>query len=691
MSLVLPQGEVITSPTYLSAGRKQRVFWLIMLALLAAGIVRSNWATRLDSFTLDEAYHIMAGVSYAKTGSYRINPEHPPLTKRWVGTVVLMNGYNLAPFRPLQDKVDERRFAEEGVYLKNDPDAIQQQARAAMFALNSLLLLGFTLLLRRVLGPVVALATLAYLVIDPTVAAHLPVVMTDLPVALLSGTSMLAAVVAFRSWRVADLALLSLCVGVTLASKHSAVLTVMAVALLGGVLALAGRGTLADRLRRLGLVALVLVGALVVLWGFYGFRYRDSVEVGEFFNRPLATKIDDIRSPLYKDVLHRLADWQLLPASYLWGLADTIRAGVEGRANSAFAFGKLYYSRAPFYYTPGIWAVKLPLGLLLLTLGGLGLWLLKRLPQAARLPLAALALLAGFFWLALAKGSTYGGVRHALSVLPLLAVLGGLVVAAAIDSQSRWLRGGVLVALAAALLLAGPVVRPWEYFNELVGGPATSYRYFNDEGVDLNQRSKELVEYYKTHIQPSGQVPFIWYGVPRSEKQRYQLHWVGEKPEQDSLLFQSEHLTGTVLTSTQALAPNLYQDDYLVFQKAKPVARMGNLLVFQGTFRLPNLRASWLGGQGYKALYIDAKPNPEKAIRYIAEAVRLNPKIFVIDLELGNLYAQRGDRQKALHAFGLAHRYCPDDDMKKLLAQHLVLLRKAETGKLPTLRNPAME
>ncbi len=131
---------------------KPAVFWLLTLALISGGIIRSNWATRLDSFTFDEAYHIMAGASYAKTGSFRINPEHPPLTKLWVGAVVLANGYKLAPFKPLADKRDERKFAEEDVYQKNDPIAVQQQARAAMFALNGLLLLLFTLMLRRTLG-----------------------------------------------------------------------------------------------------------------------------------------------------------------------------------------------------------------------------------------------------------------------------------------------------------------------------------------------------------------------------------------------------------------------------------------------------------------------------------------------------------------------------------------------------------
>lgn len=668
------------------------VFWIGAALLILGSIVRSNWATRLDSFTLDEAYHIMAGASYAGTGSFRINPEHPPLTKLWVGEVVLRNGYKLPPFKALNDKREERRFAEENVYLTNDPVAVQQQARWAMFALNGFLLLLFTVMARQTLGPVIALLTLAYLVIDPTVAAHLPVVMTDLPVALTSGAAMLAAIRAFRSWRPTDLLVTAACLGLALAAKHSAVITVIGVGLLGVVMTFVGRESLGRRAGRLGMVAGVLVGAVVVLWGFYGFRYRDSRAEGEFFNRPLATKIDDIQSSLSKTMLHGLADVPLLPASYLWGLADTFRAGVEGRPFPAFAFGQSYLKRAPFYYAPGIWGAKLPLGLLALSLAGLVLLGLGKLPATTRLPLAALGLLFGLFWLALATGSTYGGVRHALSLLPLLAVLGALAGWYAFQ-QGIWYQIPAVLAAGAALLTAIPVVRPWEYFNELAGGSAGSYHYFNDEGVDLTQRSGELTQYYNRHLKPTGEVPFIWYSMRRAEKQRYNMHWIGENPDQDSSRYQSVHVAGTFFLATADLSPNPYDVDnqMAVFRKARPVTRMGNLLVYRGRFYLPNIRAMWLGSKGYKALFLDKKPDTTSAIRFMAAAMKLYPKSAFMNWELGNLYASRDARAEAIHAFELSRTYCVDPALKPMLTAHIGKLRTADLHRLPPLRNPTTE
>src|SRR5215469_2337713 len=66
-----------------SNGKTPRIggalFSALLLLLIAASIVRSAIATRLDGFTIDEAYHIAAGVSYVRLGDFRINPEHP----RW--------------------------------------------------------------------------------------------------------------------------------------------------------------------------------------------------------------------------------------------------------------------------------------------------------------------------------------------------------------------------------------------------------------------------------------------------------------------------------------------------------------------------------------------------------------------------------------------------------------------------------
>jgi hypothetical protein len=45
------------------------------------------------------------------------------------------------------------------------------------------------------------------------------------------------------------------------------------------------------------------------------------------------------------------------------GFADTIRAGLEGRAFAITAFGRSYFKSGPIYFFPGVIALKLPISL----------------------------------------------------------------------------------------------------------------------------------------------------------------------------------------------------------------------------------------------------------------------------------------------------------------------------------------
>ena len=70
---------------------------------------------------------------------------------------------------------------------------------------------------------------------------------------------------------------------------------------------------------------------MLVLWASYLFRYSESPAGQESFNRPLVDKINDVASPTYHAMLATMATTHVVPRAYLWGFADTIRAGMEGR------------------------------------------------------------------------------------------------------------------------------------------------------------------------------------------------------------------------------------------------------------------------------------------------------------------------------------------------------------------------
>jgi len=663
--------------------------------LIAAAIVRSSIATSLDSFTFDEAYHIGAGATYIQTGDFRLNPEQPPLTKLWVGAYVTALGYQISPFRSYADKSDERNFVEEDAYFRNDLEVLQFRARTAMFALNALLMLFFAIAAWRAFGPIVSMAATAFLAIDPTVAAHMPVVMTDLPVALTSAAALLFAASAFRTWRAIDLVLTAFALGLALAAKQSGVITFIAVGVIGLAAALIfSREGLRIRLVRLGDVAAIMLGSLLFLWALYFFQFYETPGTAEeTFNRPLSEKIADVRSPIYRYALHTANRTRVLPRAYIWGMADTIRAGVDGRAIPILAFGQMYYSRAPFYFFPGAIAAKLPIGLLLLTLAGLLAFVLRRVPSDYYFPTICYGVFAVIILFFLARGSTYAGVRHALPLLPLCALFAGFAIYYLVSVRSRALLAAAGICTVAAGVSAVPVMRPWEYFNEFAGGPSGSHRYFSDEGTDLGLRLKEISYYYEQNLKPNGEIPYMIYFSSHEERKARGLDWVGKDPERDAQRMASETIEGTIIIGAEDLAPKLWWDIGQPLRDAEPVARLGNVFVFRGTFPRPKAaraRVFWFRAM-YTKLYVP-KPDVPAGIALLSQSAELDPTAFCVSLELGNQYLKLGRRDDALRAYELAYQHAPrSDGISELLGQQVERLKDPANEDLLPIRNPGVE
>ncbi len=664
----------------------RRVAFLVVLGVLVAvALVRSSRATRLDGFTIDEPLHVAAAVAGARHGDFRLNPEHPPLVKLWVGRALPDSVFALPPLRRMNDKPDERYYADEAVYGVNDPVRVQDRVRQAMLALNGLLLAAFGLAAATVCPPLASLAGVAILAADPTVAAHLPVAMTDLPVALLSATAVLLAWSGIRAGRLPGAVLAGLALGAALGTKHSAIVTGLAVALVGGFAA-AGPAPV-PRLRRLGLLALVGSLSFATLWGLYGFRYRESREEGDSFNRPLEEKISDVASPVLRGALRAAAQGRLLPRSYLWGLADVTRAGLEGRGFLFYAFGSSH-DGTPWWFPPAVVAVKLPLGFLALAVLGVVVAARRRPPGIAA-ALAVTGTLAALFLVALVRSNSgYAGVRHALPLFPFLALLGGAALGAATSSRVR--------AVAIVLLLAGLAEgsrpgRPWEFYNVLAGGPEGAYRFFNDEGVDLGQRSRELVRLYHERFEATGEVPYIEYRLSPSLARRERIRsrsFRNSVPEAGAV--PSETVSGTFLLPATALAPSPWYD-WASLRDAGPTERLGNLLLFRGTYRIPWLSARWAYARAMELLYGPSR-DPASAEPFLREAVRLHPQAYTASLELGNVLLERGEPEAARDAYRTAYDHAPPGSAAAaVLGERLEVLGRPGHGPLPPLRNPWLE
>ncbi len=670
---------------------------LALLALLAVG--RSALGTRLDSFTVDEPWHVVAGTAYVRGGERHLNPEHPPLVKLWVGAW-MPRSFKLGKEPALREKEQERQWVEDTMFFGNDPIKAQQRARTAMWALDGGLLLVLGLLLWRAAGIAWAVGTLAFLALEPTIGAHLPVVMTDGPLALTLAPSLVAAGILAAQWRWRWALAFGITTGLAFATKHSAL---AGVAGIGAVLVVAvmlgiRHGGVREMLRRAS--QLVLAGAIAVLllWASYGFRFHADAAGGDAFNRPIAEKIADVSKPALREALSFADRHQLLPRAYLWGLADTLRTGVDGR-NIALhlIWGKLYEGRNPWFTWPSIVAAKLPLALSALALLGLVLLWRAPLPASARWMLAMLAA-AGALHLAalMASPAPWGGIRHATPLLVAAAILGGGAVSEAWRRRSKTLLAVVasLFVVAFAMTIREP--RLWEYHNELAGGSTNGWRYFKNEGLDLGQRFHEIRAFHDREIVPSGLPMYSDYWMMETQVRAACLRYrrLVQSLDDDNV---AGIYDGSFVYPMDALVPvpQFEWDPREVFKDMRLAARFGNVGIWRGRLVRPKARAGSMNGQVMDYIYKENGQDWALVAKRLEEVLSVSPAMIGAAAELGNAYLRLGDGANAIRAYRrpLEQTQMPvDAGLARKFREQIVRVEAAPDPKqVPLLRNPWME
>ncbi len=671
--------------------------WLLIAVLIALAFGRSAAGTARDGLTIDEPYHYTAGLSYQRFGDYRLNPEHPPLAKRWVAWLA-PSRVVMPPLRVVHEKRDERRFVQTVAYLDNPPAETQANIRRAMYLLNLALLAALGLVVWRVAGVWWSAGLLAWLAVEPTVGAHLPLLMTDLPVALALGLTAACAAWLASSWRWPAWCAFAIAAGLALGAKHSALGGLVGVGAALLALALWTRGVAwRGRLQRVAAVCAAAVLSLGLLWAQYGFQYHASPDDGDPFNRPFADKIDDLASPTQRAVLTFADRVHLLPRPYVWGLADTLRAGVEGRGQRTHKlFGHKYKGAPPWFFWPGELLAKIPLPLLAgALLGLLALWRAPLTSNQRRL-LVTMGALGLAYWLSLLSSrGTYAGVRHALPLFLPLATLGGaLAWRASVALRHRQALKPLAFAPAAlALVMTVREPRLYEYFNELAGGSANAWRNFSDEGVDLGQRFPEIEAYANAHLPPGTPIYNAYMYMPELIRaRRLNLHRYVESVDDTNV---AGHYAGwfVIPLDTQIPAPEYDYDPKKFLAHMTLVDRIGTLGVWRGEVDEPRLRAMGLFPMLIEEIYEKPRPDWRLVAQRCGEIVARMPFHVGCAVEEGNALARLGDVAGARKAWAQARATMPADD--PTVVQLLALERASANGKLPThwrpVRDPWLE
>jgi hypothetical protein len=504
------------APLRLSLGRSLSTrLGLIVICLAMAATLLS--AERATSPTVDEPFHLVRGLAWWWADDTRLNYPHPPLGQLVAAAPVALwnervpiekiRGYERADLRSTT-----MRYLNNYELTRSHLTA----ARRTMIVLALLLAVYLYEWIRRRYGPRLALMTTLLYAASPVLMAHAGLMTTDFPVALATIVAILQLhdYLLRRSWwRLLGLAL---AVGALVTAKLSGILISLLLVPPAVVFAAAGRGRFAGlRPRRRALIlgrdmALAMMMALFTINAVYQFDHTgltvaEIVEYGP--SNKLTPKIGE------RGFVARVLPDRVpipLPFTYLYAI-DALRRHNE-RGHSSYLLGKEVRRGTPGYF-PLMLAIKLPTGVLILMLAGLGLALRRRL-RGLPLDVWLNAYFVSAYLILTLNFQINIGVRHAVLIVP------SLIMLAARAANALWSSGragqlvasGCIVSVILGALIAHP--RYIGDFNWLVGGRRGGHRV-SAVGEDWGQDLNELADWQKRENAPLSY--YHWFKVPRLE------------------------------------------------------------------------------------------------------------------------------------------------------------------------------
>ncbi len=501
-----------SSALWARADRSVWVDWLLvgMLLLVYVGLATSSMAVKGNAF--DEMSHLTAGVSYWRTGDYRLNSEQGAFPQRWAALPVHLGRFAFPSLDQQWWRIsNEWALGQQFFFeLGNDLQHMLFVSRLMIVLLGVVLGLIVYVWSRAVFGRVGGFVSLTLYCLSPTILAHTQLVTSDAAAALTMTAAIGAFCLATHRLSPGTAALACVATAALFLSKASAIVYMPMAVLLAAVRLVDGRPIVVGWgrprhgvVRRAtqawviaGVVALQGLVVWVSIWGAFGFRYEAMREPEPGRDRLFMSweELLSDRRPTTR-MIGAVRAARLLPEAYMWGLAFHSRTTEHNRVG--FLNGE-YSTEGWWTFFPYCLMVKTPLPLfILLGLGAAGtvvLWLRRAhgLPswtavRQGSYATAPLWILLAVYWVAVLGTKLNIGHRHLLITYPAMFILAGSA-AAWLKISPRW---AVLLVGAPLAWLAVDSAMIWphylSYFNGLAGGPRNGYRHLVDSSVDWGQ------------------------------------------------------------------------------------------------------------------------------------------------------------------------------------------------------------
>jgi len=650
-----------------------------LLCLLALQLVH---AANKTSASWDEAHHLFDGYTIWKFGDYRLNPEVPPFIKLTTALPLLHMQLKVPPNQGRPDQTEAFLDGKAFVW-GNGGDRVLFPAR--MMCAGFALALGLLIYLwaEEMFGFVAGIFALAMFAFDPNVLANGAMVTTDVGAAFCFVAAMYSFYRYCKRPGWVRLGVAGVALGVGLSAKYTGIFLVpmlMLVVVLEGAIARDWRVFW----RRAGALVLMGLVAWVVVWSFYGFRYK-AAPAGKDLNPPLAKYLTQMHDQRDARVLRAMAKVKVLPEGYLWGLENTKETEWD---DPSYFWGKVY-RHGNWEYFPVALLIKSTLAFLILVALVPVAWIWGLRGRAREM---LFLLVPVGVYLAISMSSSMDiGARHLLPVWAFLYVLVGGTATVLLDRDVRW--GFVLAGLLAWQVVTSVRVSPayMAYGNEAWGGPAKVDRYLGDANTDWGQQLKAVKTYlderYITNCWfayfPDGSIDPEDYGIhckrlPTTDL----LYWLGVPVTTPPVI------SGTVLISAGDLEGIEFGDGklnpYDDFRRVKPTAVIQHgVYVFDGTFAVP-LAAALVDAND--ASDLSGEGQMDAAVAKAEDAVRLAPWSGQVHATLADVLLKDGKKAEALQAYetalGIEETVRPDlrmEDIRGLRAR-IAELKKAGVG-----------
>lgn len=571
--------------------------------ILACGILgfmfiimfTSSWN---DSATFDEIAHIPAGYSYLTQQDYRINPEHPPLVKDLSAVPLLFLNLNFPTNVPeWSELINGMQWDMGKIFLYkagNNTDKILHYSRFPIMLIA--ILFGYILFAwtRKLYGNSVALLTLTFYALSPTIIAHSRYVTTDIGAAFGFFISLATFVNFLNNQTKKNLIIAGVVFGIAQLMKFSIMLLAPIFVILIILWAIIENyGNLKNIFKKSfelgGKLILIGIISLMVVWPVYEFH---------ILNYPMERQINDIENTItnpdakiFKEGLVLLSKNEITRplGEYFFGITMVLKRAIGG--NNAY-FMNTVASRATPWYFPVLYATKEQLAFHLLTLIGIIFAVLNivKIKEKGIVPtinwmknnfaIVAMIVFIFIYLLQSITGNLNIGIRHVLPTLPFIYLLVArqiIMWMEKYDIKKYLLIAGLLLWMLISIIFTAPYFL--SYYNILGGGTFNGYKIATDSNYDWGQdmyRLKDFVE--KNNIDKiaidyfGGGNPSITFG------DKYEIWWSSKGPLPENIKWLA--VSANTITGAQATPVRGFileeKDTYSWLKGVKPYARAGS-------------------------------------------------------------------------------------------------------------------